>query len=143
MIQEGDVLYVIGELTNTKFYAEEFGLIWLDHKAEDVHSLNSMELGRNSAIGLHSEGGTRHYDRIIQVTVGPASNIIGKEIRDVGFRELYGSTVVAFARPDMDCYNNSISDMTVKAGDVLILNAGKMTRMHAWYNHPSVAHDYR
>ena len=48
VIQDGDVLYIIGELVNVEFYSEEFGLIWLDSNAEDAVSVNALQPARPS-----------------------------------------------------------------------------------------------
>ena len=132
VILDGDVLYIIGELVNIEFYSEDFGLIWLDSKAEDAVSINSLELARPSAISSKSDTAIAFFDRQVQVTVRAGAEIIGKEVRGAGLQDKFSSTVIAIKPVSLggsllssSPFNFTISDTVLQAGDILVLNVGE------------------
>ena len=75
IIQENDILYVLGDFTNVERFAEENTLKLLDtHDAEGTVESKSDEL-EFTEIG------------IAEIVLMPASNLVNKPVKDSGFRE--------------------------------------------------------
>lgn len=58
---------------------------------------------------------------IAEAVIPPHSSLIGKSIKDVGLRNLYGATVLSVFRVD-EVIDRGLADLELKAGDTLVLH---------------------
>lgn len=58
---------------------------------------------------------------IAEAVIPPHSSLIGKSIKDIGLRNLYGATVLSVFRVD-EVIDRGLADLELKAGDTLVLH---------------------
>ena len=108
IIQENDILYVLGDFTNVERFAEENTLKLLDtHDAEGTVESKSDEL-EFTEIG------------IAEIVLMPASNLVNKPVKDSGFREKYGVNILGIQRKRQYILKN-LKDEKMHSGDVLLV----------------------
>ena len=108
VIQENDILYVLGDFTNVEHFAEENTLKLLDtHAAEGTVEAKSEEL-EFTEIG------------IAEIVLMPASNLVNKPVKDSGFREKYGVNILGIQRKRQYILKN-LKDEKMHSGDVLLV----------------------
>jgi di/tricarboxylate transporter len=106
VVEEGDVLYVNGPFERVNAFAEAEGLTLLDHRDTEDHfpvpSYATEQVG------------------IAEVMVAPESGLIGKAVRESGFREHYRLNVLGIRRKETILLQN-LADTKMRLGDVLLL----------------------
>ena len=108
VIQENDILYVLGDFTNVEHFAEENTLKLLDtHATEGTVEAKSEEL-EFTEIG------------IAEIVLMPASNLVNKPVKDSGFREKYGVNILGIQRKRQYILKN-LKDEKMHSGDVLLV----------------------
>lgn len=99
----GDRLHFVGDVERVLDLESVGGL----RSAEEPHLLDT-------------EGpGTRLYEAV----VGPRSGLVGRTLRDVGFRSRHGAAVLAIHRADTEL-RGKLGAIPLVAGDVLLVLAG-------------------
>ncbi|MEZ5294430.1 MAG: SLC13 family permease [Vicinamibacterales bacterium] len=66
--------------------------------------------------------GERQDNRLIEAVISPASPLVGKTIRDGGFRTNYGGVIVAVHRHG-ERLGGKLGDIRLRAGDTLLIEA--------------------
>lgn len=61
---------------------------------------------------------------IVQVTVAPKADIIGKTVRETGFRGRFDAAVIAVKRNNVK-QGGRLGDVVLQKGDILVLSAGE------------------
>ena len=108
IIQENDILYVLGDFTNVERFAEENTLKLLDtHEVEGAVESKSDEL-EFTEIG------------IAEIVLMPASNLVNKPVKDSGFREKYGVNILGIQRKRQYILKN-LKDEKMHSGDALLV----------------------
>lgn len=85
----------------------------------DLHKINGLIPAGDQLFKLDAPRSTR---TLIEATVSDTCPIIGKSIRQTGFRSLYNAVVIAVAR-NGHRIKGRIGDITLKPGDTLLLEA--------------------
>jgi Trk K+ transport system NAD-binding subunit len=60
----------------------------------------------------------------VQVTVAPKADIIGKTVRETGFRGRFDAAVIAVKRNNVK-QGGRLGDVVLQKGDILVLSAGE------------------
>ncbi len=108
VIQANDILYVLGEFTNVKHFAEENTLGLLDvHTAEGEMEATGNKL-EFTEIG------------IAEIVLMPASHLVNKLVRDSGFRKKYSVNILGIQRKRQYILKN-LKDEKMHSGDVLLV----------------------
>ena len=81
-------------------------------------------------------GSPRHHRRLFEVVVSPSNPIIGKTIREGGFRSLYQAAILAVAREGRRL-PGKIGDIKLRGGDTLLIEAGE-----AFLNQQRLSRDF-
>lgn len=66
--------------------------------------------------------GSRHGHRLIEAVISPSSPLVGRTIRDGGFRTRYGGVIVAVHRHG-ERLKGKLGDIRLRAGDTLLIEA--------------------
>ncbi|NOX19639.1 MAG: SLC13 family permease [Nitrospirae bacterium] len=101
-LSPGDDIAVIGPYENVKRFAEDFGM-----KLKDKLETFEEELSTTSA-------------GMVEAIIPPRSELEGKTLREIHFREKYQVNPVAIRRRDR-IYYAGLSDLPLQAGDILLL----------------------
>jgi di/tricarboxylate transporter len=115
-ILPGDDLAIVGKEKNVKKLAEEYG--WEIKEGLEVFVEN---LSRTSA-------------GMAETIVSPRSELIGKTMSEVNFKELYGVNPVALFKGNR-IYYSGLTHIRMQMGDTLLLQ-GPWERFHILKNHP-------
>ncbi|GAQ88449.1 Na+/dicarboxylate [Klebsormidium nitens] len=119
-LESGDLLYFSGQIKQAKHYSEEFSLELLTNETE----AGSGEKGFAMATDLKSaeEGAEQpsHAAQLLQATVKAGSDIVGKSIREIGFRGRFHAAVLSVKRGHVK-QPGKLGDVIVQGGDVLVL----------------------
>ncbi|PRW20813.1 Receptor of activated kinase C component of 40S small ribosomal subunit isoform A [Chlorella sorokiniana] len=106
VLHEGDILWFAADVNSVRFIRNTPGLKPLvDDKASKLEK-------------------TRYIDRrLVQVVVAGSSPLVGKTVRELQFRDQFNGVVVAISRQGERIQANP-GDVSLKAGDVLLLDTG-------------------
>lgn len=115
-ILPGVDIAVVGKGTNVKKLAEEYGWEVKDGLEVFVESLSRTSAGMAETI------------------VSPRSELIGKTMSEVNFKELYGVNPVALFKGNR-IYYSGLTHIRMQMGDTLLLQ-GPWERFHILKNHP-------
>lgn len=118
-VEEGDVLYVNGTFERVRAFAESEGLTLLDHRVPEDHSL--IPSYATEQVG------------IAEVMLAPDSTLIGKPVRESGFREKYSLNVLGIQRKGQNVLQH-IKDEKMRLGDALLVQG-------EWKNIARLAND--
>lgn len=106
LIQNGDILYVLGSFSNVQHFADENNLTLLDtHTAEGDSKRDGLEF---TEIG------------IAEILLLPASSMVNKMVKDSGFREKYNINILGIQRKREYLLQN-LKDEKMHSGDVLLV----------------------
>lgn len=103
-LEDGDTLVFVGQL-------------------ESVVDLQSIKGLEPITDGERLEG-IRQHRRLIEAVISPGSPLVGRSIREGGFRTRYGAVVVAVHRHG-ERLPGKLGDIRLRAGDTLLLEAPK------------------
>jgi di/tricarboxylate transporter len=115
-ILPGDDVAVVGKENNVKKLAQEYGWEIKDGLEVFVESLSRTSAGMAETI------------------VSPRSELIGKTMSEVNFKELYGVNPVALFKGNR-IYYSGLTHIRMRMGDTLLLQ-GPWERFHILKNHP-------
>ncbi|KAA6344922.1 SLC13 family permease [termite gut metagenome] len=108
VIQEGDILYVLGEFANIQTFTDDCKLDLLDaHKSEERSgspdtSLEFKEIG------------------IAEILLMPTSKLINQPVKDSGFREKYSVNILGIQRKRKYILQN-LKDEKIQVSDLLLV----------------------
>ena len=120
ILQEGDVLYVVGDFEHATHFAETCGL-----KLLDTHTPEQSEIKNSKAIDFYDIG-------IAEIVILPTSKLVNREIKDSGFREKYAVNVLGIKRKG-EYILQKFKDEKIHANDVLLVqgtwnNIGRLSK---------------
>ncbi|KAG0576466.1 hypothetical protein KC19_5G082400 [Ceratodon purpureus] len=119
LLEAGDHLYFCGELEQAHFYAKAFGLELLtSESARSGKGSNDPSALENGV----SPGGVDQSSKIVQASVKKGADIIGQTVGQIDFRKRFDVAVLGLKRGDTH-QPGRISEMTVNAGDIVVLMA--------------------
>lgn len=116
IIQQEDILYILGNFDNVRRFADETQVELLDtHKTEDNADAGKLEFNE---IG------------IAEIVLMPNSNLINKPVKSSGFRENFGLNVLGIQRKKEYLLQN-LKDEKMYYGDVLLVQGtwGNIARL--------------
>ena len=108
VIQAGDIMYLNGCFERVQRFAEDCGLKLLDRNAQE----RQIPPGEESFV-THDVG-------IAEVMLTPNSRLIGRYVKDSGFREKYRLNILAIQRADQNILHN-LNDEKMRFGDALLV----------------------
>ena len=120
ILQEGDVLYAVGDFEHVAHFAEACGL-----KLLDTHTPEQSGIKNSKAIDFYDIG-------IAEIVILPTSKLINREIKDSGFREKYTVNVLGIKRKG-EYILRKLKDEKIHANDVLLVqgtwnNIGRLSK---------------
>lgn len=121
IVEEGDVLYVNGAFERVQAFSESGGLTLLDHRVTEDQSL--IPSYATSDVG------------IAEVMLTPDSGLIGKPVRESGFRENYRLNVLGIQRKEQILLQD-IKEARMRLGDALLVQG-------EWINIARLAEDQK
>ncbi|WP_199825301.1 SLC13 family permease [Gorillibacterium timonense] len=108
VIEEDDILYVHGSYEHAEEFAEQYGLALLDNQALEEKPSPEAEHYATSDIG------------IAEVMLAPGSRLIGRMVKDSGFREKYRLNVLGIQRKENYLLHN-LKEEKMRFGDALLV----------------------
>ena len=107
VLGDNDVLYLVGDFVNVSRFVEENGLNFLDRSSDD---------------SIPSFSGKLKFDEIgmAEVVVLANSNIIGRPVKESGFRNNYNVNIIGIQRKDRYVVQN-VKDEKIQSGDMLLV----------------------
>lgn len=108
IIQEEDILYVHGTRQKAVAFADAYGLKLLDAPGSEQDTPEQAELYTTSDMGL------------AEVMLSPKSRLIGRLVRESGFREKYRLNVLGIQRQDKYLLHN-VKEEHMRLGDALLV----------------------
>lgn len=108
VLEENDVLYILGSYKSVRRFADENHLIMVDsHETEEVNS---------------SSGGRLKFYKIgiAEVLLMPNSSLINQSVKDSGFREEFQVNILGIQRKGQYILQK-LKDEKIHAGDVLLV----------------------
>ncbi|MDF9829072.1 SLC13 family permease [Parabacteroides sp. PF5-6] len=107
-LKEGDIMYLFGEFENVERFATENHLELTETKVSEFAENSAAEKLSVREIG------------IAEALLTPDSKLIGRAIKDSGFRDKYNVNILGIERNGKYILSN-IKDMKMQAGDVLLI----------------------
>ncbi|GJQ64620.1 MAG: sodium:sulfate symporter [Melioribacteraceae bacterium] len=127
--RNGEILTPVGP-DETIFLEDRLFFTGLPKTIIELQKTKGLELLKHSHFDL------KYYDsdkiKSYEVVVSPGSKFLGKNPRELKFREKYGAVILAIHR-NGERIKKKIGDIRLKAGDTLLLLAGKDFKSQ-WYN---------
>jgi di/tricarboxylate transporter len=108
VIEEGDILYMNGSFEGAQQFAEECGLFLMDRQAPE---------------NGHNPGAERYATQdvgIAELMLTPNSRLIGRPVKDSGFREKFRVNILAIQRKERYLVHN-LKEETMRLGDALLV----------------------
>lgn len=119
-LKEGDILWFSGHAHAVGELRKIAGLV--SYEDEEVKKLNAKAYDR----------------RLVQAVVARNGELNGKTVKEVGFRTKYGAAVIAVHREGKRVHDHP-GNVKLRAGDVLLLEAGSSFVANASVHHKSFA----
>ncbi|PNW77626.1 hypothetical protein CHLRE_10g445000v5 [Chlamydomonas reinhardtii] len=117
VLEPNDILYAAGEFDVVEFVGEEFGLGLVNADAE-TSAERPFTTGEES---VFTPTGGAPYQKLVQATIAPTSDLIGRTVREVSWQGRFGLIPVAIQRGN-GREDGRLNDVVLAAGDVLILD---------------------
>ena len=108
MLQQGDVLYLSGELENIQQLVEDFNLRLIDNHTDEIEGSSS-----NASLDFYDIG-------IAEILVMPSSSIINRKIVEVGLRNKFNINVLGIRRGN-DYLLQNLGQEKIHESDVLLV----------------------
>ena len=108
VLEELDILYVLGDYERVVEFASEF-----TSELPDVHISEGTSSLESNKLLFHEIG-------IAEILLMPTSNLIGKEVKVSGFREKYSINILGIQRKN-EYIVRDLKDQKMKQGDVLLV----------------------
>lgn len=106
ILEDGDIVYIMGDFENVRRLADDFGLEMLDtHTPEGTAAVNNLDF----------------YDiGIAEIVIMPTSSLINQPIKDSGLRDNYDMNVLGIRRGN-EYILSGLKDRKIHSGDVLLV----------------------
>lgn len=126
VLQEGDVVYVTGSILATEQAARDYGLVILtsDHDAKGNNVLLDAA-ATNVEEGFELAATDNPSSTLLQVTVKKGAAVVGRNIRDIGFRGRFNAAVIAAKRAKVR-QPGRLGDLVLQEKDVLVISTGSL-----------------
>lgn len=108
IIEEGDILYLNGSFMNAKQFAEEYRLVLLHHHVPEKKETTNMEQYVTNDVG------------IAEVMLTPNSKLIGRLVKQSGFREKFRVNILGIQRKEQTILHN-LKDEKMRFGDAFLV----------------------
>lgn len=124
VFEEGDVLYVSGNVNSVSQFAEDFSLEMMD--GHSVESTSAAAQGNSLDF---------YYIGIAEIVLMPSSGIINRTVKDAGFRDKFNVNVLGIRRKK-EYILNDLGKEKLHGGDVLLVQGawddiGRLSREEA------------
>lgn len=106
-MRAGDVLYVQGDYKNAEEFSARSGARLLTTSTVEGHD------GDDAGLGFYDIG-------MAEILVLPDSTVRGRTLKDAGFRERFGVSVLGIRRKDRHILHD-VADEKIRSGDVLLV----------------------
>ena len=128
VFQEGDVLYVSGEAENVSRFADDFFLEMMDGHSSEMAAGAPSSTDAGNTLDFYDIG-------IAEIVLMPTSTIIGRTVKDAGFRDKFNVNVLGIRRKK-DYILHDLGKEKLHGGDVLLVQGawqdiGRLSREDA------------
>ena len=128
VFQEGDVLYVSGEAENVSGFADDFFLEMMDGHSSEMAAGAPSSTDAGNTLDFYDIG-------IAEIVLMPTSTIIGRTVKDAGFRDKFNVNVLGIRRKK-DYILHDLGKEKLHGGDVLLVQGawqdiGRLSREDA------------
>ena len=128
VFQEGDVLYVSGEAENVSRFADDFFLEMMDGHSSEMATGAPSSTDAGNTLDFYDIG-------IAEIVLMPTSTIIGRTVKDAGFRDKFNVNVLGIRRKK-DYILHDLGKEKLHGGDVLLVQGawqdiGRLSREDA------------
>ena len=128
VFQEGDVLYVSGEAANVSRFADDFFLEMMDGHSSEMAAGAPSSTDAGNTLDFYDIG-------IAEIVLMPTSTIIGRTVKDAGFRDKFNVNVLGIRRKK-DYILHDLGKEKLHGGDVLLVQGawqdiGRLSREDA------------
>lgn len=128
VFQEGDVLYVSGEAENVSGFADDFFLEMMDGHSSEMAAGAPSSTDAGNTLDFYDIG-------IAEIVLMPTSTIIGRTVKDAGFRDKFNVNVLGIRRKK-DYILHGLGKEKLHGGDVLLVQGawqdiGRLSREDA------------
>ena len=108
VLQQGDVLYLSGEIEKVQQLAEDFSLRLIDNHTDEIEGSSS-----NASLDFYDIG-------IAEILIMPSSSMTGRKIMEVGFRNKFNINVLGIRRDGQYLLHN-LGNEKIHESDVLLV----------------------
>ena len=128
VFQEGDVLYVSGEAENVSRFADDFFLEMMDGHSSEMAAGAPSSTDAGNTLDFYDIG-------IAEIVLMPTSTIIGRTVKDAGFRDKFNVNVLGIRRKK-EYILHDLGKEKLHGGDVLLVQGawqdiGRLSREDA------------
>ena len=128
VFQEGDVLYVSGGAENVSRFADDFFLEMMDGHSSEMAAGAPSSTDAGNTLDFYDIG-------IAEIVLMPTSTIIGRTVKDAGFRDKFNVNVLGIRRKK-DYILHDLGKEKLHGGDVLLVQGawqdiGRLSREDA------------
>jgi di/tricarboxylate transporter len=106
VLKQGDVLYLSGDFSKVKAFADDYGLRLLDNEEKDGNI-------SNASLDFYDIG-------IAEILIMPSSSMINRSVAEAGFRSKFSINVLGIRRGKDYCLEN-LAEEKIHSGDVLLV----------------------
>ena len=107
-LQQGDVLYLSGELFQVQQFATDYSLKLLDNHTDEIEGSSS-----NASLDFYDIG-------IAEILIMPSSSMINRSVFEAGFRSKFNVNVLGIRRKN-DYILSELGSEKILSGDVLLV----------------------
>ena len=108
VLQQGDVLYLSGEIEKIQQFAEDFTLRLIDNHTDEIEGSSS-----NASLDFYDIG-------IAEILIMPSSSMTGRKIMEIGLRNKFNINVLGIRRDGQYLLHN-LGNEKVHESDVLLV----------------------
>lgn len=108
MLQQGDVLYLSGEIEKVQQLTEDFSLRLIDNHTDEIEGSSS-----NASLDFYDIG-------IAEILIMPSSSMIGRKILEIGLRSKFNINVLGIRRQH-DYLLHNLGNEKIHDSDVLLV----------------------
>lgn len=128
VFQEGDVLYVSGGAENVSRFAADFSLEMMDGHSSEIADGAASSTAAGNTLDFYDIG-------IAEIVLMPTSTIIGRTVKEAGFRDKFNVNVLGIRRKK-DYILRDLGKEKLHGGDVLLVQGawediGRLSREDA------------
>ena len=108
MLQQGDVLYLSGEIERVQQMVDDFSLRLIDNHTDEIEGSSS-----NASLDFYDIG-------IAEILIMPSSSMTGRKIMDIGLRNKFNINVLGIRRDGQYLLHN-LGEEKIHESDVLLV----------------------